>query len=164
MPKETFEPDHFTPYCSGSAYMFTGDMPPQMYEKSKHIKFLWVDDYYITGLLTDAVNATQHSFASLYIISSGLVETRFFNSKQADFTVFGHIPGNGINKMYRLWDFIYRSEVAKHPLLKQPHGTLIHPRDFSYIEHFTWSSQMWEPFLNEQLEIAIDLSLSADDI
>jgi len=149
MTKELFEPDYFTSYCSGSAYMFTGDLPLRMYTKSQYIKFLWVDDYYITGLLTDAVNATFHSLNKLYIVNSGLVESRFYSKKESGYTVFGHIP-NAINKMYSLWGFIYRSELAKQPQLKKKNGKLV--RDFINVGDFSWSSQIWEPYIRAQNE------------
>jgi len=153
LSKEEFEPDHFSPYCSGSAYILTGDLPKMMYEKSKYLKFLWIDDFYLTGLLIDAVNATHRSFNSMYIVNSGLVESTF-SGKKADHIVFGHIP-NANNKMYKLWKLILEREVGKYPSLRSFDSSLLQKKDFSLVEDFKWSYDIWKPFLEDDLKIIL---------
>ncbi len=43
MQFKEFKPDVYGKYCSGSAYILTGDLPPLMYETSLHIRFFWVN-------------------------------------------------------------------------------------------------------------------------
>lgn len=147
LSQDDFAKDSFSPYCSGSAYIFTGDLPKIMYDTSWYIKFLWVDDYFITGILAEAVNATLVSFNSLYIVNSGLVESRFQSKTTSYKTVFGHIP-NAINKMYKLWKFAFEMQLEKFPSMK---SNLLRNKDFVYIPEFHWSDYIWKPFLNDEV-------------
>ena len=59
-----------------------------MYKISSFIKFMWIDDYYITGLLARGVNASYININSLYNLNSDLTQERFF-SKRGEYTIFG---------------------------------------------------------------------------
>jgi beta-1,3-galactosyltransferase 1 len=48
---EIFVP-YYKPYCAGAAYLFSPDLPQLFYNLSFYVKFFWIDDYYITGMLT----------------------------------------------------------------------------------------------------------------
>jgi hypothetical protein len=39
---QEYKPDRFHKYCSGSAYLLTGDLPPLIYKSSQYIKFFWI--------------------------------------------------------------------------------------------------------------------------
>ena len=88
LSKDEFKDDYFGKYCSGSAYLLTGDLPPLLYNISWYIKFMWIDDYYVSGLLIRGVNASYYHFNSLYILNSELVPKRF-SGKFGDFTLIG---------------------------------------------------------------------------
>lgn len=139
-----FKPEYFTPYCSGSAYMFTGDLIQKMYDKSKFIKFFWVDDFYITGLLAQAINATYHQFNSMYIVNTGLVESRFLHEQRQ--TAFGHTPGN-INRLLKIWKFIKATELENNVNLTAKIPQLVKPGDFSSSEDLKWSGDLWYQIL-----------------
>ena len=49
---------------------------------------MWIDDYYITGLLARGVNASYININSLYNLNSALTQERFF-SKRGEYTIFG---------------------------------------------------------------------------
>ncbi|RNA33926.1 beta-1-3-galactosyltransferase 1-like [Brachionus plicatilis] len=114
LSKDEFKDDRFGRYCSGSAYLFTNDLPREMFNASKYLEFFWVDDYYITGMLARGVQSNYEFFNSLYIISSNLVENRFLNRKTSDRTVFGHSPNN-LNRIYKLWNFIMQKFINQFP-------------------------------------------------
>ena len=46
---------YYPRYCSGAAYFFSGDVISDMYTASLTTPFFWVDDVYITGLLTKKI-------------------------------------------------------------------------------------------------------------
>lgn len=147
--EDEYRGDYFSKYCSGSAYILTNDLPDRMYYKSFYVKFFWVDDFYITGLLAKAVNASYEFFNSLYIIAGNLVEPRF-TGKQSAYTVFGHLPGQ-LNKVYNVWKYILESELRHFPLLrKQETATLIREGDFSYLKEPKWSGKIWEKVIAER--------------
>ena len=51
IPKEEMSDDVYPVYCSGMGYVMTSDVAIAMYNVSFHVKFFWVDDVYISGLL-----------------------------------------------------------------------------------------------------------------
>jgi hypothetical protein len=145
LSKEEFGKDVFDKYCSGSAYLLTNDLPKRMFERSKYIKFFWVDDYYMTGLLARGVNASYVFFNSLYIINTGLVEQRFLG-KTGPYTVFGHLPG-ALSKVYTLWDYILSTQLNMFPHLYLSEANLLLENDFKYLKNFRWSYSIWERYL-----------------
>jgi hypothetical protein len=145
LSKDEFKQDVYDKYCSGSAYILTGDLPKLMYDTSWYVKFFWVDDYYMTGLLIRGVNASYEFFNSLYIINSNLIDQRF-TGKQSDFTVFGHLPDQ-LNKIYNLWDYILRNQMSRFPSLLKINAQVIFENDFKHLKDFRWTSEIWNEFL-----------------
>jgi hypothetical protein len=135
--KDEFMNDTYGPYCSGSAYIFTPDLPSLFYNVSFYIKFFWVDDYFITGLLARGVGVSLKQLNSVYIINRKLVEQRF-KGKQSEYTAFGHLP-NHLNGLYNVWKFILERQLYMHPNLNLPVATLIQENDFSYLPDLKWS-------------------------
>lgn len=111
--KDEYKGNYFSKYCSGSAFILTNDLPKKMYVSSLHMKFFWVDDFYITGLLIRASKGDYIKLNSAYIISSRFVETRFLG-RQTDLTIFGHLGVlyNPLNKAYSIWRFLISRRVS----------------------------------------------------
>ncbi|CAF2715251.1 unnamed protein product [Rotaria sp. Silwood2] len=114
LSKEDFPLDKFPPYCSGSAFILTGDMPAKMYNASLYVPFFWVDDYYITGAVASAANVTYAQLGSLYTIPQQLAHTRFMSSKSFYTIMFGHFPGS-MNSMREIWRRILMMQKHKFP-------------------------------------------------
>ncbi|CAF3836514.1 unnamed protein product [Adineta steineri] len=114
LSKEDFPLDKFPPYCSGSAFILTGDMPAKMYNASLYVPFFWVDDYYITGAVATAANVTYAQLGSLYTIPQQLAHTRFMSSKSFYTIMFGHFPGS-MNNMREIWRRILTMQKYKFP-------------------------------------------------
>ncbi|CAF3103838.1 unnamed protein product [Rotaria socialis] len=131
LSKEEFPLEKFPPYCSGSAYIFTGDMAAKMYNASLYVPFFWVDDYYITGAVASAANVTYTQFGSLYTISEQVAHTRFLSSKSFYTIMFGHFPGS-MNHMREIWRRILIREKFKYPTIVKSHSfswdETIHPQ------------------------------------
>ena len=100
-----------------------------MFNNSQFIKFLWVDDYYMTGLLPYSVNATYHPINDFYSLK---IETDIaaFLGRNSTNPIFGHlyksfgskksgkIRDKRIDKMYQIWKHIYRTEMSDFSTLK----------------------------------------------
>ncbi|UJR22761.1 hypothetical protein I4U23_025793 [Adineta vaga] len=114
LSKEDFPFDKFPPYCSGSAFIITGDMAAKMYNASLYIPFFWVDDYYITGAVATAANVTYAQLGSLYTIPEQLAHTRFMSAKSFYTIMFGHFP-NSLNNMREIWRRILTLQLYKYP-------------------------------------------------
>lgn len=135
LSKEEFKHDYFGKYCSGSAFLLTSDLARPMYNVSFYVKFLWIDDYYISGLLARAVDANYESINSLYTVNRNLVEQQFLG-KKSFYTVFGHMPIS-INKVYQIWNYIIRKEILN---------------ELPY--EFNWDFSIWEQLKKNEEEIA----------
>ncbi|XP_063952809.1 beta-1,3-galactosyltransferase 1-like [Lytechinus pictus] len=46
MPKETYPGTKYPPFCSGTGYMFSGDVAGKVYETSLHTPFLYLEDVF----------------------------------------------------------------------------------------------------------------------
>ncbi|CAF1246867.1 unnamed protein product [Adineta steineri] len=114
LSKSDFPFDTFPPYCSGSAFILTGDMPTKMYNASLYVPFFWVDDYYITGAVASAANATYAQLGSLYTIPEQLAHTRFMSAKSFYTIMFGHFP-TSLNNMREIWKRILTLQKYKFP-------------------------------------------------
>ncbi len=47
----------FPPYVSGGCYVISGDLVPELYEASKYVRYLNLEDVYITGILVKVIDA-----------------------------------------------------------------------------------------------------------
>lgn len=144
LSKEEYEPDHFSHYCSGSAYLLTNDLPQIMYNRSFYVKFFWVDDFYMTGLLANASNATLEFYNSLYALTGERLENGFVD-KRADFSLYGHLSKAASNKMYSFWKRILKRRLA-NAHLDYSRG-LVEFERFKFIEDFHWSRDIWDEYL-----------------
>lgn len=142
--KEEHALDTYGKYCSGSAYILTNDLPKRMYDVSLHVKFFWVDDYYMTGLLLRALNVTYRVFTSLYTINSNLVEQRFAG-KTADYTAYGHLPSR-YDLLHKTWKNILKNQFNHFPsLVSDSKAKIVKPGDFNYIEDLKWDRSILPP-------------------
>lgn len=99
VPKDEYADDYFSNYCSGSAYILTGDLLKAFYEKALETKFFWIDDFYVTGLLPRHMDDVHyHNIGSLYALKQAEVRDKLvFNN-----ALFGHVPGS-LSLRYKLW-------------------------------------------------------------
>ena len=143
--QDEYQKDVYDPYCSGAAFLLTTDLVPRMYRISFYVKFFWVDDYYVSGRLAKAANATHHNFNSLYIINSDAVESKFYGSNN-EHAIFGHIP-NKLDTLYSIWSYLTQVQLARFPSLCKMNGaSLIKENDFKLLVDIKWSQEMWRKF------------------
>lgn len=101
IPRSEFTEDYFPTYCSGSAYMFSGDVIPKMYNASFNTQFFWVDDFYITGLLASKVGAKYRRFNSVYSLAPSTFLTKFTEKNKWRTLTFGHV--HNLNWWDQVW-------------------------------------------------------------
>jgi hypothetical protein len=136
----------FTPYCAGGGYIISIDMITDMYNISKYIRFFWVDDFYVTGLLVDAVNGTRQNMRSVYAIYPWQNTYDQFKEKGSYYNIFQH-SSDETNKMYLIWRIISSIQFNRHPLLKSYRAKLLYEGDFNYLENFKWAdSDYWRKY------------------
>ncbi|VDP12156.1 unnamed protein product [Soboliphyme baturini] len=101
--KEDYPSDQYLSYCSGSAYLLTADALFPMYKASRRVRFFWVDDVYVTGLLRTYSGVEVKSIASMYTLSCSELMVDLFRK----FTLFCHLPAN-MNQFYELWNSLIK--------------------------------------------------------
>lgn len=148
LSKEYFEFDYFGEYCSGSAFFLTADLAPLLFNVSKYIKFVWVDDYYVTGLMLRGAGGNYSQSRSIYTINANIVHTRFMSGKAPMIGHFGH--KNTVNRMYDLWENVLRSQLFTHEYLNIMPYQLIKKMDFGKFD-FKWTMDIWKPFYGLKL-------------
>lgn len=142
--KEDYEPNYFDPYCSGSAYLLTSDLPSLMYQLSFYVKFFWVDDFYITGLLARATNATHEFLNSLYALSASRLSNWLLNQR-GDLFLFGHLSKSAPNTIYMYWKLILKRELANSHLKINNHTPYEH---YKFIDDFKWTMNFWDYYFS----------------
>ncbi len=136
--------NRFGAYCSGSAFLLTKGMASLMFDISQYIKIVWVDDYYLTGLLVRGINGTYNQMRSVYIIQNNLVELMFNDDKK--YRIVGHLGHlKTVKNIYNIWRNVLKSELNNHPELINPPMKLIDNWDFGFFE-FKWGMEMWQNF------------------
>ncbi|KAK4326218.1 hypothetical protein Pmani_003252 [Petrolisthes manimaculis] len=95
----------FPTYCSGSAFVFPNNVTRRLYHAYFHAPFLWVDDAYITGVLSREAGIGHHPIHSLYELNHQLIEQNLVKGNR----IFCHHPGSA-NVRAKWWSFIASKE------------------------------------------------------
>ncbi|CAF3333629.1 unnamed protein product [Rotaria socialis] len=114
--------EHFAPYCSGSAYFITQDLIRPLFQASRSMPFFWIDDYYITGLLPQAIRSSVYVnylyINSLFVINIDLVEQRFLSPFGLSSLVFGHMPLS-VDRLLHTWQHIVTNSHSAYKYLNR---------------------------------------------
>ncbi|XP_076448322.1 beta-1,3-galactosyltransferase 1-like [Babylonia areolata] len=100
IPEKDLKGDYFSPYCSGSAFILSGDMARLLYEASLVTPFFWVDDFYITGELVQHLGIKHRSLNKAYSLNPAVAESKYHNDASGDLFFF-HL--HKLRLMYNLW-------------------------------------------------------------
>lgn len=76
-------------YCSGSAFIIPNNVTHRLYHAYFHAPFLWVDDAYITGVLSQEAGVGHRPIHSLYELNHYLIEKNLVKGNR----IFCHHPG-----------------------------------------------------------------------
>ena len=63
------EPDVYPDYCQGWVYILTPRTAASIAEAAKYVKFLWIDDAWVTGYIRDHLNI---SLQVLYLMKNSV--------------------------------------------------------------------------------------------
>jgi hypothetical protein len=126
LSRDDYPFDRFGSYCSGSAYIFTGKLAKQMFRYSFYIKYIFIDDYYVTGLLARAAKASYYKFNSLFSLSTKKVMENFLK-EQSEYITFGHMKHdkNIIDSMIILWSNMVKNQLKKNQLNRNVNESII---------------------------------------
>ena len=62
------DPDVFPDYCSGWVYILNPGTAAALAEAAQHIKFLWIDDAWVTGYIAAYLNITHQVIYYVLVI------------------------------------------------------------------------------------------------
>ena len=102
---DDFPEYYYGKYCAGAAYILTSDLVPQLNEAAGRTEFLWVDDYFVTGILTSAIKKQPRwiNIQSLfYFPVTADTVAEFHNQTQPIFVV----NVQETRKIFKLWNVI----------------------------------------------------------
>ena len=108
--REEFSKDLYGPYCSGSAYFMSSDIPEMLLNVSLTTPFFWVDDYYVTGMLTEKLNISHRQNNKAYLYESVYFKKILKNDSYYEVYV---ICIKFLNEMFDLWDSIIKKEKGE---------------------------------------------------
>ncbi|ELT87093.1 hypothetical protein CAPTEDRAFT_138513 [Capitella teleta] len=103
IPKEMYTEDLYPPYCQGLSYVLSTDVAPKLYDASFFVKFFWVDDVYISGLLPKHINLKLNTMRNLYC-NQREMEAFFAHPTEWYKYVFTHIHDEAL--FLKTWDQI----------------------------------------------------------
>ncbi|CAF0760310.1 unnamed protein product [Brachionus calyciflorus] len=89
LSKEEFARNYFSKYCSGSAYVLTGDLAKKISHTSKKVNFFWIDDYFITGIMTQILKINLVEFNSVYVLKTTKSKEMLASNKHN--FIFAHV-------------------------------------------------------------------------
>ena len=116
--QEEFSGDTYEPYCSGSAYLLSGDLIQPLLWASLREPFFWVDDYFFTGALAKVVGARHLDISSLF----GLDEReRGLERAARGQRLFAHAPRQSLSLKYAAWRQLIAARFPHFLLPAIPH-------------------------------------------
>ena len=78
------DPDVFPDYCSGWVYILTPGTAAAIVEAAQHIKFLWIDDAWVTGYIAAYLNITHQVIVFTHALFLVIVIIQSVSTKKAD--------------------------------------------------------------------------------
>ena len=91
------------PYCAGFFVVITADIIPELYEKARTSKFLWLDDVYVYGLLAHEIGHVTHIDIKKNTTYFEGVTSKCFKSKREKCHLLGGVVDSVAN-MRKFWE------------------------------------------------------------
>ena len=67
IPKEAYPYDLYPPFCSSFAYIMSKDVVLTLHETAYHVKYFWVEDVFVTGMVSKAAGINVTSMNPAYV-------------------------------------------------------------------------------------------------
>lgn len=74
--KEEYPDDYYPPYCEGASIIYSGDVILNLYEVAQQVKYFWIDDVHITGVMAQKLNLNITNAAE-YILTGNQLNKAF---------------------------------------------------------------------------------------
>ena len=111
VPQDQLKDSYYPAYCAGSAFSMSMDVALSLFKASYHVPFMWVDDFYITGLLPLKVGIKLTQFKHAYVENGHKLEEKFTGPQWYNY-MFCHV--HNLNKMLSVWSRLLELESGLH--------------------------------------------------
>ena len=110
--EEEYPRNEYPPYCSGLASLLSPDLIPKLWEISEKTKYFWLEDVFLTGLLTEQLESapTWIQFDYYYHYGGTDVESCFRQHLDNPYYVFAHLSPYSFKLAYYLLDIHNKTE------------------------------------------------------
>jgi beta-1,3-galactosyltransferase 1 len=115
IPVEVYPDSLYPPYCSGMAYVYSTDVAQKLYDASFFVKFFWVDDVYVSGMLPKHANVNHTSMIKVYCGKQEM-EDLFSHPTEWYKYIFTHVHDEDL--FLKTWDRV--SALAKKTNIPTP--------------------------------------------
>lgn len=141
---DEYEGEFYPDYCNGFALVLASDLASRLSKKSAEIKFFWIDDVFVTGIVRQAVNASLLlEFNWAYVVVFDFKElVQLTNEK--DRALFGHLGYlniSSLNYLHYVWQttFIMETTTRLNNQSNEFYNDLIH---FHWQSNYIFQSQL----------------------
>ena len=121
---------NYPQYCSGITYVLSNDIVPEMLQKSYSTPFFWIDDVYITGLLTAKIQRLNYVniWKNIHLKGETLAAQDFRTDNKSQYMVAHVASKENFNYMWNLClhrisdqqlQMLSSHVISEHPQLKE---------------------------------------------
>lgn len=104
---------HFPQYCAGIGYVISRRLVPMLYNASRSTPFFWIDDVYVTGLLTQklSVKPTFVDVLSHFSAHDGRAVDQYTNLTQP--MTYWYVHAKNENNFWTMWKSLMKRLTAQ---------------------------------------------------
>lgn len=102
--REEYPNDTYPPYCLGRAVVLTTDVAAAMFRASFHVRYFWIDDVYVTGILARVVGVKHVRFNHVYATENGKFFEQFAGNEYSPHFIFGHTDSGNTAELKIVWE------------------------------------------------------------
>ncbi len=110
--REEYPDDTYPPWCEGFAYITKPTLTRKLYQASLRVKYYWIDDVYVTGILMQKIGAKHRQFRNPF--GYGMMGTKNAHTDGRNLDVIFLLDKYGKNKHVEIWKAVWNQTLAKY--------------------------------------------------
>lgn len=113
---QEYSQNNFDRYCTGFFLLMDGQLIASMYNESLYSKLFWIDDYWLTAVVGNRVNATLEFYNNIIVLDLFIIKNYFQKLK--------HFFGIHTNQNLTLMNEIWYNTTNKRPNRRHYNDTI----------------------------------------
>ncbi|KAJ8707481.1 hypothetical protein PYW08_010733 [Mythimna loreyi] len=102
---EEYPSVYYPTYCAGWAILYSQDVIPRLLKIAQTIRYFWIDDVHITGVIAEKIGVTRTPLSSLILTPTTVKQLKVFGPKYVGSFVLGP-PDLSRDKIMEIWSSI----------------------------------------------------------